>query len=129
MAKAKRYSKKRAAILEAVTGVDSHPTAEWVYQSLKPTYPDLSLGTVYRNLAQFKDEGRIASAGVVGGQERFDGNVAPHAHFICQSCGAVVDMHGIGPDPGLRGRAEEQYQVAVARYELTFHGTCGQCNQ
>ena len=45
-----RYSKKREAILEAIRSTDTHPTADWVYQTLKPTHPDLSLGTVYRNL-------------------------------------------------------------------------------
>lgn len=45
-----RYSKKREAILTAIRSTTCHPSAEWIYHTLKPTHPDLSLGTVYRNL-------------------------------------------------------------------------------
>ena len=52
--KKQNFSKKRQAILEVIRGTDIHPTAEWVYQTLKSEYPDLSLGTVYRNIAFFE---------------------------------------------------------------------------
>ena len=65
MATAKKFSRKREAILTCLHGTTCHPTAEWVYQQLKPQFPDLSLGTVYRNLAAFKAEGVIDSVGVV----------------------------------------------------------------
>ena len=58
---ARKHSRKRDAILECLRCTTSHPTAEWVYTQLKPTIPDLSLATVYRNLAMFKDEGTIDS--------------------------------------------------------------------
>ena len=54
MERATRYSRKREAILNAIQSTDCHPSAEWVYQTLKPTHPDLSLGTVYRNLVLFQ---------------------------------------------------------------------------
>ena len=53
MQRATRYSKKREAILAAIRGTNCHPSAEWVYQTLKPAHPDLSLGTVYRYLVKF----------------------------------------------------------------------------
>ncbi|MGE4277314.1 MAG: transcriptional repressor, partial [Lawsonibacter sp.] len=56
-----RHSKKREAILSAIRSTKSHPSAEWVYQTLKPTHPDLSLGTVYRNLLFFQEHGDIQS--------------------------------------------------------------------
>ena len=62
-----KKSRKRDAILACVCSTDTHPTAEWVYTQLKPDIPDLSLGTVYRNLAMFRREGIIGSAGVVNG--------------------------------------------------------------
>ena len=64
MTKAKRYSAKREAILQVLRGTDTHPTAEWVFQQLKPQFPDLSLGTVYRNLAAFRQDGTLISVGV-----------------------------------------------------------------
>lgn len=92
MERATRYSRKREAILNAIQSTDCHPSAEWVYQTLKPTHPDLSLGTVYRNLVLFQQQGLIQSIGVVKGQERFDGCIAPHSHLICTCCGAVMDL-------------------------------------
>ena len=99
-----RYSKKREAILEAIRSTDTHPTADWVYQTLKPTHPDLSLGTVYRNLNFFREQGTIRCVGVVKGQERFDANTHPHTHFVCDGCGAVIDLHEIPPTPSWTGR-------------------------
>ena len=83
MATIRKRSRKRDAILACVRATTCHPSAEWVYQRLKPTIPDLSLGTVYRNLSMFKDEGLVISVGTVGGLERFDGNTKPHTHFVC----------------------------------------------
>ena len=74
-----RYSKKREAILDCLRSTDSHPTAEWIYAQLKGEYPDLSLATVYRNLAQLKSSGIIRSVGVVAGLPRFA--LAPQAHL------------------------------------------------
>ena len=65
----RKHSKKRDAIYECVRSTKTHPSAEWVYSRLKPEIPDLSLGTVYRNLAMFKQEGDIISVGTVGGLE------------------------------------------------------------
>ena len=52
MSTVRKHSHKRDAILECLRCTTSHPTAEWVYTQLKPTIPDLSLATVYRNLAR-----------------------------------------------------------------------------
>ena len=129
MQRATRYSKKREAILAAIRGTNCHPSAEWVYQTLKPAHPDLSLGTVYRNLVFFQENGDIQSVGVVKGQERFDGVTTPHSHFICNSCGAVSDLEGIQVDTGLDQTVSRQYGFAVERHELTFYGRCPKCMQ
>ena len=129
MERAIRYSKKRADILAAIQGTDCHPSAEWVYQQLKPSHPGLSLGTVYRNLIFFRQQGLIQSVGVVGGQERFDGTLTPHSHFVCDSCGSVLDLPGIHPDGDLDQTVSRQYGLSVQRHELTFHGLCQSCAQ
>ena len=122
-----RYSKKREAILTAIRSTTCHPSAEWIYHTLKPTHPDLSLGTVYRNLVFFQQQGQVQSVGVVNGQERFDGNTAPHSHFVCTNCGAVIDLHSIKLDSSLTCDVSEQYGLAVERHELTFYGRCQTC--
>ena len=121
---ARKHSKKRDAILECVCSTATHPSAEWVYAQLKPQIPDLSLGTVYRNLAAFKQEGIIASFGVVDGMERFERNTAPHAHFVCTHCSAVIDLDGIDPPQML---AEQVQCGSVRDCVLTFTGICNQC--
>ena len=87
----RKHSYKRDAILNCLRTTTCHPTAEWVYTQLKPTIPDLSLGTVYRNLAQFKEEGLIDCVDSPDTQEHFDGCTAPHAHVVCSGCGRILD--------------------------------------
>ncbi|MEG2120165.1 MAG: transcriptional repressor, partial [Pseudoflavonifractor sp.] len=127
MERTTRYSKKREVILEAIRGTDTHPTADWVYQTLKPNHPDPSLGTVYRNLALFKEQGMVKCVGVVSGQERFDANTDPHTHFVCDRCDAVLDLHKIPVDPALDAQVGAQYGLDVDHHELVFHGICGSC--
>ena len=127
MEKAIRYSKKREAILNVIQSTKCHPSADWVYQTLKPDHPDLSLGTVYRNLEFFRQHGAIQSVGVVKGQERFDATTAPHTHFVCSGCGCVIDLDEIELDAELDRTVCEKYGLAVARHELTFHGLCQDC--
>ena len=122
-----RYSKKREAILAAIRGTSCHPSAEWIYQQLKPRHPDLSLGTVYRNLAFFQEAGQVQSVGGVQGQERFDAVTTPHSHFVCNCCGTVLDLPDICPERGLERTVSTQYGFAVQRCELTFYGNCPNC--
>lgn len=129
MERKQNFSKKREAILTAIRSTTSHPTAEWVYQTLKPNYPDLSLGTVYRNIAQFKEDGVIISVGVVNGQERYDGNVKPHTHFVCSCCGSVIDIPGDFIEREVNAEVAQKYHLQVDSSEVLFHGICEQCLQ
>lgn len=121
---ARKHSRKRNAILDCIRSTNTHPTADWIYAQLKPGIPDLSLGTVYRNLATFKAEGVIASVGTVGGMERYDRCVEPHPHFICTHCGAVLDVEGIEAPQELAAKVQ---CGSVRDCVLTFYGICNQC--
>lgn len=127
MEKATRYSKKREAILDLIRSTDSHPSADWVYQTLKPIYPDLSLGTVYRNITRFKEEGLVVSVGTVNGQERFDANVKPHTHFICRCCDAVLDLPEVRLEKMDLDQIAAQNGITIDHHELIFSGTCPNC--
>lgn len=125
-----RYSRKREAILEALRSTGVHPSADWVYRALKPDFPDLSLGTVYRNLARFKAEGLIHSVCTVNGQERFDAALYPHTHLVCQSCGAVIDLPEIQPEEAFDlEEAARRAGVRIDRRELILYGACPQCSR
>lgn len=116
-----KHSRKRDAILACLQSTKSHPSAEWVYAQLKPTIPDLSLGTVYRNLAEFRRAGQIISVANVDGTERFDADVTPHTHFICRTCGAVIDLNEVTlPAP-------ETDCGRVEGVSVVYHGTCKTC--
>ncbi len=121
------YSRKREAIYSYLASVKTHPSAETVYEALKGQYPDLSLGTVYRNLAMFKNSGMIASVGVINGEERFDFNTKPHAHFVCKNCKCVLDLDDFNIDKQLDYTIAEQYGLDVDYHNIVFYGRCARC--
>ena len=122
-----KHFRKRDAILNCLRQTTVHPSAEWVYAKLKPEIPDLSLGTVYRNLALFKQQGLITSLGTVNGVERFDGNIDPHVHFICSGCDAVIDLPEVQVPETLNSSAEQSVGGKVSSCLLTFTGKCKTC--
>lgn len=119
--------RKRNAILAYLRHTDEHPSAEMVYSRLKPEYPDLSLGTVYRNLSMFKNRGEIMSLGTVNGVERFDGNTLPHVHFVCTGCDAVADLPKIAVPEALNQEVTAQTGGQIEQCQLTFVGQCKKC--
>lgn len=119
--------KKRNAILEVLRMTDTHPSAEMVYEMLQKEHPDISLATVYRNLARFKSQGMIQSVATVRGIERFDANTDPHVHFICSSCDAVLDLPQIEVPQSLSCSVEQCSGCNVQGCQLTFTGLCGSC--
>ena len=122
-----KHFKKREAVLECLRGTNSHPGAEWVHAQLRREYPDISLGTVYRNLAMFKDQGLIASVGTVNGVERFDANTEPHVHFICSSCHRVDDLPDMEIPASLNAAANACSGGQAQTCHLSFTGKCREC--
>ena len=127
MATVRKHSRKRDAILDCIRSTTCHPTADWIYAQLKPEIPDLSLGTVYRNLAMFKSEGLVESLGTVNGLERFDGCVEPHVHFICTKCGAVIDVEMPMLPSNVQETAERISGCYIESYRLHYYGQCPDC--
>ncbi len=124
-----KHFRKRDAILACVCSTTTHPSAEWVHRQLQSEHSDISLATVYRNLALFKRQGLIASLGIVDGIERFDGNTTPHVHFICTHCGQVQDLEGIAVPAELNSAAAEFSGGKISGCQLSFTGACSQCQQ
>ena len=125
---ARKNSKKRQVILDALAATTAHPTAQELYQQLKPDYPDLSLGTVYRNLSVLAEEGLVVSVAHVNGQERYDARVEPHTHFICRRCARVIDLLELEDAiSGMYGEIEHRFVCLPESHTLTVSGLCPNC--
>ncbi len=122
-----KHFRKRDAILQYLQSVTDHPSAEKVFTQLKAQIPDLSMGTVYRNLNLFKQQGLAVSVATIKGVERFDGNTHPHVHFICQECDAVIDLMDMEIPESLKAIAEHNVGGQVAECQLCFTGICQEC--
>lgn len=123
----RRNSRKRTAILEALCSAEDHPTAETLYSRLKPDYPELSLGTVYRNLAVLAEEGKVVSVTRVAGQERYDARTQPHAHFVCRCCRRVMDLELPNMINPMYSLIDSSLDCQAEEFSLTIKGLCGAC--
>ena len=121
----KRYSKQRELIYQCLMETHEHPTAEMLYNWLKPENPSLSLGTVYRNLNLLADEGIITRMPFP--VERYDANTEPHPHFRCRKCGAVYDLEDVEYDASLDEKIGVLSGHQVDRHDLVFSGICPHC--
>ena len=88
----KKYSKQREAIKAYLKTVESHPSAAEIYNEVRKTIPNISLGTVYRNLADLQDSGEIVNVSANKEMDRFDGDLSPHIHLCCRKCNSITDV-------------------------------------
>jgi len=123
----RKNSKKRQAIMDALSSVTEHPTAEMLYNKLKPLYPELSLGTVYRNLSLLADEGLIVRVAHVDGHERYDARIDPHSHFVCRCCHRVEDLELGDMISPLYAQVNNTLGCCADGYVLNISGLCSQC--
>ena len=128
MPPATKHFKKRDAILQYLQETKAHPSAETIYADLKPQIPDLAMGTVYRNLSLFKEQGLVSSVATVKGVDRFDANTCDHVHFICSQCGSVIDLDEMQVNEALNAAATKASGGKVESCQLSFTGRCRNCN-
>lgn len=121
--KSQRFSQQRERIYETVRTSMEHPSAQMVYDALRPEMPRLSLGTVYRNLHQMAQEGRLRE--LEGPVARFDAVLPSHTHIRCVRCGQVADLE-LPYDPALDREAAGDGWV-ITGHELVFNGICPAC--
>lgn len=119
--------RKRNAILSCLQQTKEHPSAEALYERVRRENPDISLATVYRNLALFKEQGLIVSLGTVNGMERFDGCVEPHVHFACRQCGSVTDVPSAEVPNSISDSAAAALGCRVESAQLMLAGICKNC--
>lgn len=121
-----RYSHQREAIINFLKTRKDHPTADVVYNNIKQIIPNISLGTVYRNLNQLADAGVILRLACDGKTDHFDGCSTPHCHFMCKTCGAVKDID-INPIDKLVNSAQTNTDDTIDDVSVLFYGYCKDC--
>jgi Fur family transcriptional regulator, ferric uptake regulator len=121
-----RMTTQRKIIIEELGKVKSHPTAAEIYEMVRRKLPNISLGTVYRNLELLSEQGKIQKLQTAGSQKRFDGETKNHFHVRCISCHRVDDL------PLGTSRLVEELSLDCTDYEilwnkLEFVGICPRC--
>ncbi len=129
MAKTQRMTRQKRIIFEILKNTKSHPTADWIYEQARKEIPDISLGTVYRNLNLLKESGQILELNYGSSYSRFDGNPENHYHFQCVECGRVYDVDLPGECTKLLQQNAVLDGHVVDTHRLEFYGKCRECKE
>ena len=124
-------TRQRERLLELLRDTDRHPTAAELYETARPEFPNLSLGTVYRNLEVLVSEGLIEAVPAASGPMRYDGNAVPHHHFVCEGCGDIHDVELPLPNElasELADQLHRKYELRAERARIHFSGLCHACS-
>ena len=116
-----RYSKQRETIHHIIANTKSHPTADWIYQESKKKIPNISLGTVYRNLKYLERSGQVMAIHT-GNAVRYDGNIEKHNHLKCTDCNELVDV--IIFQENISKSILKKYNFKVEEIDVTILGKC-----
>lgn len=121
-----KHSRQREAIKDYLSSVTTHPTADTVYMHIKEEFPNISLGTVYRNLNLLADIGEAIKITTPDGGDRFDARTNPHYHFYCKCCKRMIDMDFDHMDK-INHLASESFDGQIESHTMLFYGICGDC--
>ncbi|MDD3278478.1 MAG: transcriptional repressor [Lachnospiraceae bacterium] len=122
----RKYSRQRESIREMLLSRKDHPTADAVYADIRKIYPNISLGTVYRNLSLLAELGEIKKLSVGDGSEHYDADTTPHNHFTCRCCHAVIDLD-MEDVSSIKETAAKRFDGDIEDYSINFYGVCGIC--
>ena len=121
-----KRSRQRERILALLRSTDAHPSANWLFGKLKKEFPSLSLGTIYRNIGILVHQGLIGRIAFGSTLDRLDANVSEHYHFICEKCGAIIDLK-IPVVRAMDRRVPASEGFEVHRHSVEFYGLCPKC--
>jgi Fe2+ or Zn2+ uptake regulation protein len=126
---------QRLAILKALDGDETHPTAQELFERLRDEFPTLSVATVYNTLSALTRMSRCAPL-ELGGPVRFDPNTTAHDHAVCERCGKIRDVlqpSDSGERLALASESEPDSKplagFQVRRVERIYRGHCAQCSE
>ena len=124
----RRETKQKQAILKVLRDTTSHPTADWIYNQVRQEIPNISLGTVYRNLRHLCDRGEILELDSCGTSTRYDGRQDNHYHFRCENCGRVFDIDE-PVDREIDARVASRTGFKISHHRVEFLGLCKECQK
>lgn len=118
-----RYSKQREVVKEVTKSTKVHPDADWIYKESAKRIPNISLGTVYRNLKELVLMGELSTLETEDKVLHYDGNIEGHSHFICRSCNKIIDLYD---DSGIKEKlSSDGFDVEYEK--LLLYGKCPDC--
>jgi len=123
-----RMTRQRRVILDVLSRLKTHPTAEELYRVVRRRIPGISLSSVYRNLDVLTRAGAIHKLDMAGSQARFDGDVSLHYHLRCLECGRVDDS-AAGPFLMIEEAARRATSYEIVGHRLEFLGICPACRK
>lgn len=118
-----RSSRQRDAVLEVLRASCDHPTADVIFERVRADIPNISLGTVYRNLGQLKDEGFITIVESSDTKVHYEGNLSEHIHFLCKRCHNITDVWCKSPVPAQLS----EMGLQVESQKTVYYGICKDC--
>ena len=121
-----KYSRQRESIKASLMNRKDHPTADAVYASIREEFPNISLGTVYRNLSLLSETGQILKLNMRASADRFDGRITPHDHFVCERCHCVEDIF-LDDNEEITIAAQKKFDGKIRSHTTTFYGICKKC--
>lgn len=121
-----KHSRQRDCIKNYLMSRYDHPTADMIYMGVREEFPNISLGTVYRNLALLTELGEIIKIASDEGADRFDGHIEPHSHFICKKCHSVLDIK-LENEDFINQEAQKCFPGIIQDHTLHFYGICSEC--
>ena len=125
-----KHSKQREMIYAFLKTRKDHPTADVVYENVRIERPNISLGTVYRNLNLLEETGQIIRIQTGIGGDRFDAVTRMHPHLICTECGGVSDLDcQIDKETELLRQALQTSGAQIQDVQIRAWGICGRCRE
>ena len=121
-----KRTRQREAIIDFLKTRKDHPTAEMIYENIRKEHPNISLGTVYRNLSILSERGDILRLNYDGKSDHFDACTIPHCHFYCKNCHAITDLDLDLPSAFLK-KARANFKGKIDGCSIFFDGICEDC--
>ena len=122
----KRNTIQRSLVFEAVNKLQSHATADEIYEKVVTEHPNVSRATVYRNLKLLSETGYIRKIEIPGGADRFDHLCHDHCHVKCEKCGRVFDVD-MEYNTGIEKNIKDDRGFKFTGYDILFRGVWPDC--